>query len=157
MLHLLPDPVPWYIVGPLFGLCVVALYAVTNKHLGVSGSYVQILDAARGRSVEPWRLWFLGGLLLGGFAATVLGTDHQSGLAYGRLGHLLSLGTLIPVLLAGSVLLGFGARWAGACTSGHGISGSSTRSPGSMVAIATFMVTAVAATFLLHGVTGGAL
>lgn len=157
MLHLLPDPVPWYIVGPLFGLCVVALYAVTNKHLGVSGSYVQFLDAARGRGVEVWRLWFLGGLLLGGVLATVLGTDHQSGMAYGRLGQLLSPALLIPVLLAGSVLLGFGARWAGACTSGHGITGSATRSPGSMVAVATFMVTAVAATLALHIVTGGAL
>ncbi|HZU13368.1 MAG TPA: hypothetical protein VFB58_11060 [Chloroflexota bacterium] len=157
MLHLLPDPLPWYIVGPLFGLCVVALYAVTNLHLGVSGSYVQIIDAMRGRGIEVWRLWFLGGLLLGGVLATILGTDHQAGLAYGRLGQLLAPGALIPVLLAGSVLLGFGARWAGACTSGHGISGSSTRSPGSMVAVGTFMVTAVAATWLLHLATGGAL
>lgn len=157
MLHLLPDPLPWFIVGPLFGLCVVALYAVTNRHLGVSGSYVQFLDAARGRAIEAWRLWFLGGLLLGGVLATILGTDHQSGLAYGRLGQVLSPGALIPVLLIGSLLLGFGARWAGACTSGHGISGSSTRSPGSMVAVATFMVTAVALTFALNVVTGGRL
>lgn len=157
MLHLLPDPVPWYIVGPLFGLCVVALYAGANRHLGVSGSYVQFLDAARGRGVEAWRLFFLGGLLTGSVLATILGTDHQSGLSYGRLGQLLAPAALIPVLLVGSVLLGFGARWAGACTSGHGIAGSSTRSPGSMVAVATFMATAVAATLLLHAVTGGAL
>lgn len=157
MLHLLPDPVPWYIVGPLFGLCVVALYALTNKHLGISGSYVQLLDGARGRGIEVWRLWFLGGLLAGGVVASILGTDHQTGLAYGRLGHLLPLTALIPVLLAGSLVLGFGARWAGACTSGHGISGSSTRSPGSMVAVATFMVTAIAATFALHIATAGAL
>lgn len=157
MLHLLPDPLPWYIVGPLFGLCVVALYAVTNKHLGISGSYVQFLDAARGKTIERWRLWFLGGLLLGSVLAAVLGTDHQSGMAYGRLGQLLAPGALIAVLLAGSILLGFGCRWAGACTSGHGISGSSTRSPGSMVAVGTFMVTAISATLALRLVTGGAL
>jgi uncharacterized membrane protein YedE/YeeE len=157
MLHLLPDPVPWFIVGPLFGLCVVTLYALTNNHLGVSGSYVQVLDKVRGKPVEVWRVCFLVGLLLGGVLESIVGTDHQLGLAYGRLGQLLPLGTLVAVLLAGSVLLGFGARWAGACTSGHGITGTATRSPGSIAAIMTFMVTAVAATFALHLATGGAL
>jgi len=38
---------PWYIVGPLMGLTVVGMYAVTNKHLGISGSYVQFIDAAQ--------------------------------------------------------------------------------------------------------------
>ena len=126
-----------------------------NKHLGVSGGYVQLLDVARHRPIEKWRLWFLGGLLLGGVLEAIIGTDTQSGLAYGALGKLLPLTGLIPVLLVGSVLLGFGARWAGGCTSGHGITGSSTRSMGSMVAVATFMVTAVAATFVLHAATGG--
>lgn len=157
MLHLLPDPLPWYVVGPLFGLCVVALYALTNRHLGVSGSYVQFLDAARGRAIEGWRLWFLAGLLAGGVVASVLGTDHQSGWSYGRLGQLLPLSALIPLLFAGSIFLGFGARWAGACTSGHGISGSSTRSIGSMVAVGMFMVTAVSFTFAIHALTGGRL
>lgn len=157
MLHLLPDPLPWYIVGPGMGLTIVALYALANLHLGVSGSYVQVLDAARGRGIEVWRLWFLVGLLGGGVVASVLGTVRQTGLGYGRLGEVLPLGALIGVLLTGSVLLGFGARWAGSCTSGHGLTGSSTRSLGSMVAVATFVVTAVAATFLLHVATGGVL
>ncbi|GAC1320688.1 MAG: hypothetical protein NVS2B16_07270 [Chloroflexota bacterium] len=74
--HLLPDPVPWYIVGPLFGLCVVALYGWTNNHFGVSGSYVQLLDAVRGRGLEVWRLWFPGGLQ-GDVPALVVSTDHQ--------------------------------------------------------------------------------
>lgn len=157
MLHVLSFPLPWYVVGPGMGLTVTAMYAVTNKHLGISGSYVQFVDGARGRPLEFWRFWFLAGLLLGGALVGVLGANQQSGFHYGLLGQLLPAGTLVPVLFVGGVLLGFGARWAGACTSGHGITGCSTRSPGSMTAIATFMAAAVAFTYLLHATTGGAL
>jgi uncharacterized membrane protein YedE/YeeE len=64
---------------------------------------------------------------------------------------------LVVTLFVGGVLIGFGARWAGACTSGHGLTGCATRSRGSLVAVVTFMVTAVAVTFLLHLLTGGEL
>ncbi|MDQ3856649.1 MAG: YeeE/YedE family protein [Chloroflexota bacterium] len=157
ILELLPVPVPWYIVGPLMGLVIVGLYAVTNKHLGVSGAYVQFVDRARGRPIEVWRLWFLGGLVIGAALVAVLGTSPQVGLRYGKLGELLPLGALIAVLFVGGVLIGFGARWMGACTSGHGLSGCSTRSTGSIVATVTFFTTAVAVTLLLHVLTRGAL
>jgi len=38
MLDVLPIPLPWYVVGPLLGLTVAGFYAVTNKHLGISGA-----------------------------------------------------------------------------------------------------------------------
>lgn len=157
MLHLLPIPAPWYIVGPLMGLAIAGMYAVTNQHLGVSGAYVQFVDHARGRPIEVWRLWFLGGLMLGAMLVAVLGGSPQLGLGYGRLGELLPHGLLVGVLLSGGVLIGFGARWMGACTSGHGLSGCSTRSRGSFVATLTFFATAVGVTLLLHALTGGAL
>ena len=154
---ILTIPVPWYLVGPLMGLTVAGLYATTNKHLGVSGAYVQAVDWARGRSVESWRLWFLAGTVAGAALVALLGGSPQFGLGYGRLGELLSLPALVGVLFIGGILIGFGARWAGACTSGHGLTGCSTRSAGSMVAVMTFMVTAVGVTLLLRLLTGGAL
>lgn len=157
MFHVLPNPLPWYVVGPLMGVAVAGMYAITNNHLGVSGSFVQLVDRVRSRPIEVWRLWFFAGLLTGSIAATVLGGSRQLGLGYGKLGDLVPLGELVPILFVGGVLIGFGSRWAGACTSGHGLTGCSTRSPGSFVAIATFMVTAVAGTFVLHAATGGAL
>ncbi len=157
MLHLLPIPAPWYIVGPLMGLVIAGMYAVTNKHLGVSGAYVQFVDRARGRPVEVWRLWFLGGLMIGAALVAVLGGSPQFGFGYGRLGELLPPGVLVGVLLIGGVLIGFGARWMGACTSGHGLSGCATRSRGSVVATLAFFATAVGVTLLLHALTGGAL
>ena len=157
LLDLLPVPAPWYIIGPLMGLVIAGMYAVTTNHLGVSGSYVQFVDRARHRPIEVWRLWFLGGFVLGAALLTVVGDSSQLGLGYGRLGELLPLGALVPVLFLGGVLIGFGARWMGACTSGHGLSGCSTRSRGSVVATMTFFATAVGVTLLLHALTGGAL
>ncbi len=157
MLNLLPVPLPWYIVGPLMGLVVAGLYASTNKHFGISGAYVQMVSLAQRRPVEAWRLWLLGGTVVGAAFVAVLGESPQFGLGYGVLGELLPLGALVLVLFAGGLLIGYGARWAGACTSGHGLSGCATRSPGSLVAIVTFMVTAVGVTLLLHLATGGRL
>lgn len=157
MFHVVPIPLPWYIVGPLMGMSIVGLYALANLHLGVTGAYVQFVDYARGRPIQPWRLWFLAGLLIGGALVAVFGADPQVGLTYGALGRLLPLGLLVPVLFGGGMLIGFGARWCGACTSGHALSGCSTRSPGSYVAAMTFFATAVAVTLALHAVTGGRL
>lgn len=157
MFDVLSIPIPWYVAGPLMGLTVAGLYLVTNNHLGISGSYVQVVDYARGRSIEAWRLWFLGGTFVGAALVALLGGYPQAGLGYGALSEYLSLPALILTLLGGGMLIGFGARWAGGCTSGHGLTGCSTRSPGSVVAVATFFGTAVAFTFLLHAMTGGAL
>lgn len=157
MLDVLPVPLPWYIVGPLMGLVIVGLYASTNKHFGITGSYVQMVSLAKGLPVEAWRLWLLGGTLAGATLVAILGESPQAGLRYGALGELLPLGALVGVLFSGGLLIGFGARWAGGCTSGHGLSGCATRSPGSLVAIMTFMVTAVGVTLLMHMLTGGRL
>src|SRR5438270_5161783 len=98
MFHVLPVPLPWFIVGPLMGLTGVGLYALANLHLGVTGAYVQFLDFARSRPLQVWRLWFLAGLLIGAGLVAVLGASPQLGLGYGTLGRLLPLGLLVPVL-----------------------------------------------------------
>ena len=158
MPQILPDRLPWFIAGPLLGLLVVGLYAVANRPLGGSGAYVQVLTLLRERRVtEGWRVTYLGGMIAGGFVAAALRGGLQPHLGYGRLGELLPLGTLVLVLFAGGALIGYGARWGGGCTSGHGICGVSALSVGSLTATATFMATAVTVTFLLHLVTGGAL
>jgi uncharacterized protein len=157
MIDLVSVPLPWYVVGPLMGLIVAGLYMVTNKHLGISGAYVQVVDFARGRPIETWRLWFLAGTAAGAGVVSMLAGYPQTGLGYGTLGAYLSLPLLAVTLFGGGILIGFGARWAGACTSGHGLTGCATRSRGSMAAVATFMVTAIACTFLLRFLTGGEL
>lgn len=151
------EQLPWFVAGPAIGLCIVALYALNNRPLGISGSYVQAVMLVRGRPVEAWRLWLVAGLFAGAVVATVLRGAPATGLGYGTLGQLLPLPVLVVVLFAGGILMGCGARWAGGCTSGHGLSGTSVLSPGSFVAAGTFIAVAVGLTLLLNVATGGAL
>ncbi len=53
------------------------------------------------------------------------------------------------VLGGGGLLVGFGTRMAGGCTSGHGLCGTSRLQPGSILATAMFFGTGVAVSFLL--------
>jgi hypothetical protein len=56
---------------------------------------------------------------------------------------------MILCLFVGGVLVGFGTRLAGGCSSGHGLSGCSRLQPASIVATSLFFGTAVAVSFLL--------
>ncbi|HEY2762475.1 MAG TPA: YeeE/YedE thiosulfate transporter family protein [Pseudonocardiaceae bacterium] len=57
--------------------------------------------------------------------------------------------TMISVLFVGGVLVGFGTRLAGGCSSGHGLSGCGRLRPVSILATAVFFGTAVLVSFLL--------
>jgi uncharacterized protein len=157
-MELMPERIAWYIAGPLVGLLLVALYATISRPIGVSGSFHSLTAIARGLpNVEMWRVWFFGGLIVGSLMFSFLRGGPSFNVGYGSLGQLLPIGVLIPILFVAGILIGFGARWAGGCTSGHGISGTAVLSPGSIAATMTFMATAVAITFALNLVTGGAL
>ncbi|WP_020124120.1 YeeE/YedE family protein [Streptomyces canus] len=56
---------------------------------------------------------------------------------------------MVALLFVGGVLVGFGTRLAGGCSSGHGLNGCGRLDPVSIVATATFFGTAVAVSFLL--------
>jgi uncharacterized membrane protein YedE/YeeE len=61
----------------------------------------------------------------------------------------------VVVLFASGLAMGYGARWAGGCTSGHGLCGTSIRSAGSVAAAMTFFATAVVISLALNWATGG--
>jgi len=61
-----------------------------------------------------------------------------------------------PVLLIGGLLVGFGTRLGGGCTSGHGVCGLSRLAPRSLAATGLFMATAAAVVFVIRHQIGGA-
>jgi uncharacterized membrane protein YedE/YeeE len=145
----------WYVAGPVLGLCVVACRLLFNARLGVTGGFSELVGKLSRRSVRfDWRGWFAIGVVLGGtlFALIAGGPDFHG---YGWLTDTFTGGQrwIIPFILVGAgVLIGYGAKAAGGCTSGNGLSGNAVVSPASLAATATFFGTAIAVSFLIEAV-----
>jgi uncharacterized membrane protein YedE/YeeE len=164
-MNLLPAQLPWFVAGPGIGLLLVVMYAIGNNHLGISSSYLRTAQAVVWRRVpqDAWKVRYFIGLAAGPLHASLLSSapppSYDS--LYGAHGGNLPAAALVlavPLFLfIGGVLMGYGARWAGGCTSGHGISGSAALSPASLVSTITFMGVAIALLFVINLLTGGAL
>ena len=147
MLH---SQLHWYLAGPALGLCVVAIRLLLNGRLGVTGAFSEVIERVGRRSLAfDWRGWFFLGIVAGGvlFALAAGGPDFHG---YGWLTEWLHGGRrvlIVPILFVAGVLVGYGAKAAGGCTSGNGLSGTSILSPASIAATATFFATAIVVTF----------
>lgn len=170
MLSLLKQPWPWYIGGPLIGLTVPALLILGNKSFGISSSLRHICAACIPSGIsyfkydwkrESWNLFFVAGILLGGYiAATLLanpnpvivnpklvnelgvyGIHHYEGTVPADLfsWHALLTPRGLIMIAGGGFLVGLGTRYAGGCTSGHSIMGLATLQWPSLVATICFM------------------
>lgn len=145
---------PWFVGGPVLGLCVVAVRWLLNERLGATGAWSDLVEKATRRSLSlDTRGWLLIGLVAGalGFALVGGGPSFEG---YGWLTDTFTgpgSGVLIAaILLASGVLIGFGAKTARGCTSGNGLSGNAVLSPASLAATATFFGTAIAVSFLIE-------
>jgi len=136
-------PIPSLLGGMLLGAAASLLLLVSGKTAGISGIVAGLLRAGVDRG---WRMLFVLGLLIGG--ALVAWVEPS---ALGASTRPLGL------LAVAGVLVGFGARLGGGCTSGHGVCGLSRLSKRSLVATLTFMATAAIAVFAMHQLGGGAL
>ena len=144
------DRPPWFVIGPLIGLIVVGLMATINHRIGALGGYSNLVEWITGHADGPdWRAAFLGGVFLGGLLLVLL--RGAVGEGYGWLTRAFSSDALVIAILFGAgILIGFGAKTAGGCTSGNGLGGCSTGSAASLAATATFFATAVAASFAIE-------
>ena len=153
MLH---DQLAWYVAGPVLGLCVVAVRLLFNARLGVTGGFSELVGKlSQGRFRFDWRGWFAIGLFAGGalFALIAGGPDFQG---YGWLTDAFTGSSrvwIIPILFLAGILIGYGAKVAGGCTSGNGLSGTSSLSPASLAATATFFGTAIVVSFVTRALT----
>ena len=132
--------------GALIGLASVWLLAATGRIAGVSGILHSLLsppEAIEGPHAARWRAWFLSGLLL-------------AGLAWHAAGMPVTIREGFPAgwAAAAGLLVGFGTRMGGGCTSGHGVCGLGRLSLRSLVAVLVFMAAGMAATFTLRHVIG---
>jgi uncharacterized membrane protein YedE/YeeE len=144
----------WYVGGPVIGLCVVAMRWLLNERLGATGAWSDAVEKLSSRSLAlDTRGWLLLGLIFGGVVFGVFGSALEG---YGWLTETFSGGgrwVIVPVLIFAGALIGFGAKLAGGCTSGNGLSGNAVLSPASLVATATFFGTAIAVSFAIEALT----
>jgi uncharacterized membrane protein YedE/YeeE len=131
-------------LGGLFiGLASVLLLWLNGRIAGITG----ILGGAFAEPMRAnvWRWLFLLGMVLGAGAYYAWPGAPVAAARHG----------FPPVLLvAAGLLTGFGTSMAGGCTSGHGVCGLGRLSLRSLVATVTFLLVAIATTFVVRHVLG---
>ncbi|VBB13622.1 YeeE/YedE family protein [Burkholderia stabilis] len=135
---------PWLSLagGVLIGLAAAWLVAFNGRIAGISGIVGGLLTAGAGE--RDWRAAFVVGLIAAPLVMRVAGAGLTPQVDAGW-----------PELLAAGLLVGVGTRYAGGCTSGHGVCGMSRGALRSVVATATFMVAGFVTVFVRRHVLGG--
>ena len=135
-------PLSALIGGALIGASAVILWVMDGHVAGISGIVGGLADAPRGDA--GWRIAFLIGLL----AAPVVYWSAGGGLPS------VTISSSFPLILAGGLLVGFGTRMGGGCTSGHGVCGMARLSPRSLAATLIFMAGGFATVFVVRHLVG---
>ncbi|ADQ14497.1 YeeE/YedE thiosulfate transporter family protein [Halanaerobium hydrogeniformans] len=157
-----------YLVGTFIGVLSWLSFIISKKPLGTSTSYARVSSRLGAlflgdkvydwkyykqyKPVLEWQIMLVIGIVIGSFISAVLSgqfsltfiplTDFESILNQNILGRIFSA-------FSGGILLGFGARWAGGCTSGHGISGALQLSIASWISLISFFVGGVVTALLI--------
>ncbi len=158
-----------YLVGAGIGVLSWLTFYFANKPIGASSFYATIAGAL-GRifarkhtdSLEyyketppkfGWETVLVLGTIMGGFIAASTGGEFSNEwlppfwiARFGENSTLLHAG----LGLAGGLLMAFGARFAGGCTSGHGISGTLQLNVGSWISVICFFIGGIVVAYPLY-------
>ncbi|MGV0954364.1 MAG: YeeE/YedE family protein [Fluviibacter sp.] len=131
--------------GFMIGLAAVWLAWTNGRIAGISGIIGHLIELVvqQKREAFGWRIAFLLGLIGAPTLWVLLGTLPAMVQQTGTLG-----------LVIGGVLVGIGTRYANGCTSGHGICGLSRFSLRSLVAVCSFMGSAIVTVFIIRQLGG---
>lgn len=125
--------------GVFIGLSATLLLAFNGRIAGISG---MVNGAITFTKTEVWRWMFILGMLLGGILYE-----------YGLSSHPTPTSKFAPwAMILGGFLVGFGTRMGNGCTSGHGVCGLGRLSLRSLVAVLTFLITAILTVFIVRHV-----
>ena len=127
--------------GLLIGIASLIASAATGKIPGISGVLSKLFFFEPGDTL--WRGLFLLGLIAG-----ATGVFYLLNPAYQPVKSL-------PLLAVAGLLVGFGTRLGGGCTSGHGVCGMGLGAKDSIIATLTFMAAGFATVYFTHHVIGG--
>jgi hypothetical protein len=159
-----------YAAGVGIGLLACLTFLLSDRPLACSTAFAQtsgmIERLFRGRKIleKPyftkfapvidWQWMLVVGIIIGSFLSARLSGDFGFEWVGARWVCAFGSARVLRILVAilGGILLGLGARWAGGCTSGHGISGTLQLAISSWAAVVCFFIGGVAAAMLLFKV-----
>ena len=164
------DGAAWspYIVGACIGVLSWLTFYFADKPIGASSFYAtvagfigKLIARKHTESLEyfqtnppraDWGFVFVICTILGGFIAAWSGGEFRNEWLHpmwvDRFGESIALRGIIG--FAGGVLMAFGARLAGGCTSGHGISGTLQLNAGSWLTVVCMFIGGIATAMLLY-------
>jgi len=177
-MEFLLQPWAWYVSGPLIALVMFTMFYF-GKRLGISSNLENLCAiGGAGNLVDyfkfdwrknKWNIVFMIGLIIGGFLSSnylssskTVAISMETKVELKELGfnnagdtylpaemfNTLNLKTISILLIAG-FLVGFGARYAGGCTSGHAIVGLSMLELPSLVSVIGFFIGGLTMTWLI--------
>ncbi|HUU76195.1 MAG TPA: YeeE/YedE thiosulfate transporter family protein [Methanoregulaceae archaeon] len=158
-----------YIVGAAIGVLIWTTFLLSDRPLGCSTAYAKtagMMESAISREKAgkmpyyrkfpprvDWQWMLVIGVIIGAFLSAYLSGTFSllvvPPLFAETFGTNMALRS--AVALFGGVLMGIGARWAGGCTSGHGISGALQLSVASWVAAICFFAGGILVAGLIYG------
>ena len=156
-----------YLIGATIGVLSWLTFYVSDKPIGASSFYAQ-LAGFLGKLIAPrhtkslayfkdnppsvdWEFVFVVSIIFGGAIAAFTGGEFANEwlppMWIARFGDSIALRAAIA--FGGGILMAFGARLAGGCTSGHGISGTMQLNVASWIAVICFFIGGIAVAMTL--------
>jgi uncharacterized membrane protein YedE/YeeE len=129
--------------GISIGLATLLASVATGKTIGISGAFSKVLRRKKGEFVR----WIV--FLIGLVAGAILVAQ-----AFPSAGIYRPKNSLAMVCVAG-LLVGFGTRMSGGCTSGHGVSGIGLGSKSGIIATLVFMAAGMVTVYVINHLVGG--
>jgi uncharacterized membrane protein YedE/YeeE len=158
-----------YAAGVVIGLLQIPTFLLMDTALGASSSFVTVaahiaafFDPAAAQikylashmwgAKNWWQVAVVVGIGLGAYLSMKLSGTRRATISpvWARVSGTSTLSSRAPMAFLGGFIALFGARIAGGCTSGHGISGMAQLSVGSTVAVAAMFAGGIATALLLR-------
>ena len=156
-----------YVVGAGIGILSWFTFLISNKPIACSTTFAKssgmIEKLFRGDQVAQkpyyekiklnidWQYMLVIGIVLGSFLSANLSGSFRLQWVPSLWADAYGSGPLLRIAAAviGGIFLGFGARWADGCTSGHGISGTMQLTLSSWISAISFFIGGIMAAHLL--------
>jgi len=160
-----------YAVGVGIGILSWFTFLISRKPIGCSTAFARtsgmIEKLFRGKKVDrkpyyrefkpmvDWEWMLVLGIVIGSLISSIISGDFNWQWVPSRWAAAFG-GSVLPRVVAaviGGVCLGFGARWAGGCTSGHGISGTLQLAVSSWISAVCFFISGIISALLLYNLS----